>query len=141
MYLTSDNESSVRADRGSGDREHQSNAASPMVNGSDCGGWGNDVVEQTVTYRQLAIRVIERALKDIVAPGCSANDRETAREFLTGSAMLRHWCRVASLDPRRIIATAVMLDRRPTSAGAAKSRPPRLGYATVRVCTVEQKRG
>jgi hypothetical protein len=85
-----------------------------------------DVVEQAFTYRQLARRVIERALKDIVAPGCSADDRETARDFLTGSAMLRHWCRVASLDPRRVIATAVMLDRRPQSAGAANGRPPRL---------------
>lgn len=70
-----------------------------------------DVVEESVPYRRLAMRVIERALRDIARPGCGSKDRETAREFLAGSAMLLHWCRVATLDPRRVIATAATLER------------------------------
>jgi hypothetical protein len=81
-----------------------------MLNRSECGR-PDDLVEQAVPHRRLAMRVIERAFKDMVAPGCGAADRETAREFLAGSAMLLHWCRVAMLDPRRVIARAMTLDR------------------------------
>jgi hypothetical protein len=65
---------------------------------------------EAATLRRLALRVIERALKDIVAPHCAAADRQTAREFLAGSAMLVHWCSVATLDPGRVTAWAVALD-------------------------------
>ncbi len=53
-------------------------------------------------YRQLAIRVLARALRDMANPIGSATDRESAREFFAGSSMLDHWCRVAALDPRWI---------------------------------------
>jgi hypothetical protein len=51
-------------------------------------------------YRQLAIRVLTRALRDMVNPLGTATDRESARAFFAGSTMLEHWCRVAALDPR-----------------------------------------
>jgi hypothetical protein len=54
-------------------------------------------------YRQLAVRVLARALLDLDNPAGSAADRESARVFLTGSSMLFHWCRVAALDPSSII--------------------------------------
>ena len=55
--------------------------------------------ERLRPYRQLAIRVLARAVLDVTDPGGSANDRESARAFLAGSAMLDHWCHVAALDP------------------------------------------
>jgi hypothetical protein len=54
-------------------------------------------------YRQLAVRVLARALLDLSNPDGSATDRESARVFLSGSGMLFHWCRVAALDPRRLV--------------------------------------
>jgi hypothetical protein len=53
-------------------------------------------------YRHLAVRVLARAVLDVMDPAGSSSDRESAREFLAGSVMLRHWCRVAALDPDRI---------------------------------------
>lgn len=75
----------------------------------------DDVAEEAVTYRRLAVRVIQRAFKDITAPACPADDRRSAREFLAGSPMLFHWCSVAALDPRRVIAKATTL-RSPRSS-------------------------
>lgn len=92
-----------------------------MPESDDGGAWAHEIVEQALVYRLLAMRVIDRAFKDIVAPGCGAEDRETAREFLAGSPMLRHWCRVAMLDPRRVIARATTLDSR-------RSKRPRRGH-------------
>jgi hypothetical protein len=71
--------------------------------------WSDDPGEAAVTYRRLAVRVIERAFKDMAAPTCPPSDRASAREFLAGSRMLFHWCNVAALDPRRVIARAAML--------------------------------
>lgn len=83
----------------------------------------DDVVEHDLTYRRLAIRVIEQALRDMVAPGCGAEDRATAREFLSGSVMLLHWCNVAALDPRRVMATAVTLEHgTPRRAGGRSAK-------------------
>ena len=50
-------------------------------------------------YYHLAMRVLARAVLDVMDPTGSADDRESARAFLTGSVMLQHWCRVAALDP------------------------------------------
>jgi hypothetical protein len=47
--------------------------------------------------------VLARALMDLSNPDGSATDRESARVFLAGSGMLFHWCRVAALDPWRIV--------------------------------------
>lgn len=80
-----------------------------------------DVAAEAVILRRLALRVIERALKDIVAPHCAAADRQTAREFLAGSSMLVHWCSVATLDPGRVTAWALAID----PATPASARLPR----------------
>lgn len=53
-------------------------------------------------YRRLAVRVLTRAVLDVISPAASFTDRESARVFLAGSAMLRHWCEVAALNPDRI---------------------------------------
>ena len=55
--------------------------------------------ERLRPYRHLAIRVLARAVRDVVEPAGSPTDRESARAFLAGSDMLQHWCRVAALDP------------------------------------------
>jgi hypothetical protein len=55
--------------------------------------------ERLRPYRHLAIRVLARAVLDVMDPAGSATDRESARAFLAGSAMLQHWCEVAALDP------------------------------------------
>ena len=57
---------------------------------------------QTLCYRQLAIRVINLALRDLTNPAGSTADRASARAFLEGSGMLLHWCAVAELDPARL---------------------------------------
>ena len=56
-----------------------------------------------VPYRHLAIRVLASALRDISDPARSPTDRESARLFFAGSTMLFHWCRVAAVDPHRIV--------------------------------------
>ena len=87
----------------------------PRANGSPSEGKHAipiDVAEETVTYRRLAMQVIQRAFKDIEAPACPPDDRKSARDFLAGSPMLFHWCHVAELDPRRVMARATMVGRR-----------------------------
>jgi hypothetical protein len=49
-------------------------------------------------YQRLAVRVLERAVLDVMDPTGSIDDRNSARAFLSGSIMLRHWCHVAALD-------------------------------------------
>jgi len=68
--------------------------------------WADNPREAAALYRRLAVRVIELAFKDIAASTCPPGDRLSAREFLAGSLMLFHWCRVASLDPYRVMARA-----------------------------------
>jgi hypothetical protein len=60
-------------------------------------------------YRHLAVRVLTRAFLDLTNPVESATERESARAFLAGSAMLFHWCRVAALDPWCIVNQAAKL--------------------------------
>jgi hypothetical protein len=55
--------------------------------------------ERLRPYRQLAVRVLARAVLDVMDPAGSATDRESARSFLAGCPMLEHWCHVAALDP------------------------------------------
>jgi hypothetical protein len=67
-------------------------------------------------YRRLAVSVIERAIKDVEGTGCTEDERESARRFLDGSAMLFHWCSVAALDAHRVITYASGLPRPPRRA-------------------------
>jgi len=62
-------------------------------------------------YRRLAIHVLARALRDLSNPAASPTDRESARRFLIGSPMLAHWCRLAALDPRLVVAHVARLTR------------------------------
>ena len=67
-------------------------------------------------YRQLAVRVLARALLDLSSSSGTRADRESARAFLAGSGMLLHWCHVAAIDPSRIVKHARGLDApRPVS--------------------------
>jgi hypothetical protein len=59
--------------------------------------------------RHLAIRVIDQAFRDLVSPAGSPADQRSAREFLAGSSMLHHWCRVANLDPAWMVTRAKKL--------------------------------
>jgi|WetSurMetagenome_2_1015567.scaffolds.fasta_scaffold1083835_1 hypothetical protein len=62
---------------------------------------GGDCDEGILPYRHLALRVLARALRDLSEAATSA-DRDSARSFLTGSAMLTHWCQVAEIDPHMV---------------------------------------
>ena len=59
--------------------------------------------------RHLAARVIDQACRDLSAPAGSRADRESAREFLSGSPMLYRWCEVADLEPSSMIVRAARL--------------------------------
>jgi hypothetical protein len=59
--------------------------------------------------RHLAIRVIDQAFRDLSHPAGSPADRASARDFLAGSSMLRHWCHVANLDPVCLMSLAKKL--------------------------------
>jgi hypothetical protein len=76
-------------------------------------------------YRCLALTVIKRAFCDALMGACSSAERDSAREFLVGSPIMRHWCRVAGLDPPRVITLASHLERRGTvrRGRASLSRP------------------
>ena len=70
--------------------------------------------EDFLPYRQLAIRVLARALFDLTDGHGSPTDRESARAFLAGSGMLTHWCRVAAVDPSCVLKHAEKLCARVT---------------------------
>jgi hypothetical protein len=53
-------------------------------------------------YRDLAVRVLSCAFRDLTNAGRSS-DRESARVFLAGSGMMRYWCQVAALDPVGVV--------------------------------------
>jgi hypothetical protein len=69
-------------------------------------------VDALSSYRCLALTVIKLALSDAAMETASPADRGSAREFLVGSRMMRHWCRVAGLDPAHVIALASHYGRR-----------------------------
>lgn len=75
---------------------------------SDRGAVAGD--EGYLPYRRLAVSVLARALQDLSNPAGTATDRESARVFFTGSSMLSHWCRVASLDPKWVAGRVQKLD-------------------------------
>lgn len=60
------------------------------------------------SYRYLAVRVLAQAFLDLEDPARSKHC-ESARVFLTGSAMMIHWCRVAALDPSYVVSHAEKL--------------------------------
>jgi hypothetical protein len=68
--------------------------------------------EGFLPYRQLAVRVLARALFDLTDGHGSPTDRESARAFLAGSHMLVHWCRVAAVDPSCVVKHAEKLGAR-----------------------------
>ena len=71
----------------------------------DGGPWDDELMP----YRRLAMRVLDRALRDLAGSSESSTDRESARAFFADSAMLAHWCRVAALDPHWIASRAERL--------------------------------
>ena len=52
---------------------------------------------------KLASRIVILVFKDLRSRHGLPEDRASAREFLAGSAMLRYWCLVGSLDLHRIM--------------------------------------
>jgi hypothetical protein len=94
----------------------RSPSSAAAANGSGAGTatspHNDDVIAESLAYRRLAMRVIERAFRDVSPQGSGARERQTAREFLGGSVMLFHWCQVARLDPRRVISSALALESR-----------------------------
>jgi hypothetical protein len=89
-------------------------------------------------YRHLAIRVLARALSDLVNPHGAPADRESARVFLDRSGMLGYWCRVAALDPTAVVALAYRLGggSRPMHAVSVRSRAVGFNLAASRVASV-----
>jgi hypothetical protein len=59
--------------------------------------------------RNLAICVIQRAVRDLSAADASRADQDSARAFLSGSPMLDQWCEVANLNSSRMVARASRL--------------------------------
>ena len=59
--------------------------------------------------RHLAVRVIYQAFRDLSGSTGSGADRESAREFLSGSPMLYRWCEIADLEPTSMIVRAARL--------------------------------
>jgi hypothetical protein len=76
-------------------------------------------------HRHLAARVIDQALRDIESPVGSASDRESARDFLSGSAMLHFWCALADCDALCLIARANVLMAHARGSTTRRGRTPR----------------
>lgn len=57
-------------------------------------------VYSTYGYRRLAASVIALAVRDLESR--SHEDRDSARTFLAGSAMLGFWCHLARIAPSAI---------------------------------------
>jgi hypothetical protein len=68
------------------------------------------------------VRVIEQALRDVVAAPGSTSNQDSARLFLAGSPMLKLWCELAALDPARVSAHAGHLMGTRFSAGEPAGR-------------------
>ena len=76
--------------------------------------------------RHLAARVIHQAFRDLVKASGSSSDQESARDFLSGSSMLTHWCAIARVDPYRMILRAkhlTALADRPRHAQGTRTKP------------------
>jgi hypothetical protein len=59
--------------------------------------------------RRLAVRVIHQAFRDLSGAAGSRADRDSARDFLSGSPMLYRWCDLADLEPASMIVRAARL--------------------------------
>jgi hypothetical protein len=73
-------------------------------------------------HRALATRIVIQAFRDLRSQGVLPCHRDSAREFLTGSPMLRYWCHVGALDLLRIekvarLSCARTFRERPAVAG------------------------
>jgi hypothetical protein len=66
-------------------------------------------------YRRLAVRVIERALRDLDSP--DQHLRQSAHAFLTGNPLLSLWCDLAGIGAARVIARAAERQAWPARAG------------------------
>lgn len=75
--------------------------------------------EALAPYRLLAARVIALAMRDLLTCGRTSADGDSAREFLSGSPMLTHWCEVAEINPAAIRARV----RRVVRQGSFSSVP------------------
>jgi hypothetical protein len=66
--------------------------------------------------RHLALSVIQQAIRDLSGASVSPADQESARTFLSGSAMLYRWCEVANLNASRMVthAAELLVALRPT---------------------------
>lgn len=95
------------------------------LRGPSHGAWrGDGQAPFDDAYRRLSVRVIDQALRDIVAASGSTSDGRSARVFLAGSPMLDLWCQVAALDPARVVAHAGQLVDGRSAFGR---RAPRVG--------------
>ena len=93
--------------------------------GPSHGAWrGTGQIPSGDGYRRLSVRVIEQALRDIVAAPGSTSDHDSARLFLAGSPMLKLWCELAALDPARVAAHAGQLVDRFSAGEAARRLGP-----------------
>jgi hypothetical protein len=82
-------------------------------------------------YRRLSVRVIDQALRDLVAAPGSSSDRASARRFLSGCPMLNLWCEVAALDASRITAHAGHLMKRGPASAVGRPFAGRRRWADV----------
>jgi hypothetical protein len=61
-------------------------------------------------YRRLAMHVLARAVRDLIAPDSLPRDRDSARAFFAHSRMLPLWCRIAAIDPHCMADRAAAAD-------------------------------
>jgi hypothetical protein len=83
-------------------------------------------VQLAAAHRSLAAHIIEQAVRDVRNPNGVPTDSASARAFLSGSPMLSYWCKIAELDPSRVIDRARIL-----MAGCDADRRSRVGCAEV----------
>jgi hypothetical protein len=84
------------------------------------------------SYRHLAVRVLAQAFRDLANPARSS-DCESARVFLTGSAMMVYWCRVAALDSLCLVNRAERLTTKRTHCSPSAACPDAAAHGLSRV--------
>ena len=91
-------------------------------------------MQLAAAHRSLAARVIDQAVRDVRNPNGAPTDSASARAFLSGSPLLSYWCKIAELDPSRV------MDRtRTLMAGCDADRRSRAGSAEVQ-CDAQGRR-
>jgi hypothetical protein len=81
---------------------------------------------RAASFFSVAAHVIDQADRDVRNPNGAPTDSASARAFLSGSPMLSYWCKIAELDPSRVIDRA-----RTLIAGCDADRRSRVGSAEV----------